>query len=258
MTAKRRPCRHTALRVARAPRVLLRWVARCRWSCSLFTTPPASWRYWKGRQAAPAGAYREPGPGLLHGVPCRADIPACTPAGARCRPGRGAAVGIERADRRRRSRGPGRRRPGRMGACAAGAVRAGDPVFYAGPPGMGVRAKLATNLVLGLNRAVFAEGLSFARALGIPPRRFSRWCWPPRRHRKQPGQGALDGRRRLPAAIAHSPTSQRRRPDAERGRRSWPRSSSEQRARRPAARTVADGDGDLDNAAIPVDVAGSN
>jgi 3-hydroxyisobutyrate dehydrogenase-like beta-hydroxyacid dehydrogenase len=43
---------------------------------------------------------------------------------------------------------------------------------HAGPPGMGVRAKLATNLVLGLNRAVFAEGLSFARALGIPPRRF--------------------------------------------------------------------------------------
>jgi 3-hydroxyisobutyrate dehydrogenase-like beta-hydroxyacid dehydrogenase len=44
--------------------------------------------------------------------------------------------------------------------------------LHAGPPGMGVRAKLATNLVLGLNRAVFAEGLSFAQALGIEPARF--------------------------------------------------------------------------------------
>ena len=43
---------------------------------------------------------------------------------------------------------------------------------HAGAPGMGVRAKLATNLVLGLNRAVFAEGLAFAEALGIAPERF--------------------------------------------------------------------------------------
>lgn len=43
---------------------------------------------------------------------------------------------------------------------------------YVGPPGMGVRAKLATNLVLGLNRAVFAEGLAFAQALGISPSHF--------------------------------------------------------------------------------------
>jgi 3-hydroxyisobutyrate dehydrogenase-like beta-hydroxyacid dehydrogenase len=43
---------------------------------------------------------------------------------------------------------------------------------HVGPPGMGARAKLATNLVLGLNRAVFAEGLAFAEALGIPPDRF--------------------------------------------------------------------------------------
>jgi 3-hydroxyisobutyrate dehydrogenase-like beta-hydroxyacid dehydrogenase len=44
--------------------------------------------------------------------------------------------------------------------------------LHAGPPGMGVRAKLATNLVLGLNRAVLAEGLAFAQALGIEPARF--------------------------------------------------------------------------------------
>lgn len=36
-----------------------------------------------------------------------------------------------------------------------------------GGAGFGARAKLATNLVLGLNRAVLAEGMAFAEALGI-------------------------------------------------------------------------------------------
>lgn len=44
--------------------------------------------------------------------------------------------------------------------------------IHVGAPGMGARAKLATNLVLGLNRAVFAEGLAFAETLGIAPERF--------------------------------------------------------------------------------------
>lgn len=44
--------------------------------------------------------------------------------------------------------------------------------IHIGPPGMGARAKLATNLVLGLNRAVFAEGLVFAERLGIAPATF--------------------------------------------------------------------------------------
>jgi 3-hydroxyisobutyrate dehydrogenase-like beta-hydroxyacid dehydrogenase len=35
--------------------------------------------------------------------------------------------------------------------------------------GNGVRMKLVTNLVLGLNRAALAEGLAFARAIGLPP-----------------------------------------------------------------------------------------
>lgn len=39
--------------------------------------------------------------------------------------------------------------------------------FYCGPSGSGARMKLVVNLVLGLNRAVLAEGLSFARQLGI-------------------------------------------------------------------------------------------
>ena len=44
--------------------------------------------------------------------------------------------------------------------------------LYAGGTGMGARAKLATNLVLGLNRAAFAEGLVFAEKIGIAPEKF--------------------------------------------------------------------------------------
>jgi 3-hydroxyisobutyrate dehydrogenase-like beta-hydroxyacid dehydrogenase len=41
--------------------------------------------------------------------------------------------------------------------------------IHVGGAGMGARAKLATNLVLGLNRAALAEGLVFAERLGIAP-----------------------------------------------------------------------------------------
>jgi len=40
-------------------------------------------------------------------------------------------------------------------------------VFHLGPWGAGARMKLVVNLVLGLNRAVLAEGLAFARACGV-------------------------------------------------------------------------------------------
>jgi 3-hydroxyisobutyrate dehydrogenase-like beta-hydroxyacid dehydrogenase len=39
--------------------------------------------------------------------------------------------------------------------------------FHLGPWGSGARMKLVVNLVLGLNRAVLAEGLAFARSLGL-------------------------------------------------------------------------------------------
>ena len=39
--------------------------------------------------------------------------------------------------------------------------------YYLGGPGAGSRAKLASNLVLGLNRLVLAEGLVFAERLGL-------------------------------------------------------------------------------------------
>lgn len=44
-------------------------------------------------------------------------------------------------------------------------------IFHVGPWGAGSRMKLVVNLVLGLQRAVLAEGLTLARALGIDPQR---------------------------------------------------------------------------------------
>ena len=41
--------------------------------------------------------------------------------------------------------------------------------FHTGGPGTGAKMKLVTNLVLGLNRAVLAEGLAFAAALSLDP-----------------------------------------------------------------------------------------
>jgi len=42
--------------------------------------------------------------------------------------------------------------------------------FHVGPCGSAARMKLIVNLVLGLNRAALAEGLAFARAVGVSPR----------------------------------------------------------------------------------------
>ncbi|WP_431095904.1 NAD(P)-dependent oxidoreductase [Polaromonas aquatica] len=61
-----------------------------------------------------------------------------------------------------------------------GALQACEPVLAAisgkrihvGGAGMGAKAKLATNLVLGLNRAALAEGMVFAENMGIPPEQF--------------------------------------------------------------------------------------
>ena len=45
----------------------------------------------------------------------------------------------------------------------------GAKVFHVGACGGAARMKLITNLVLGLNRAVLAEGLAFAEAIGVSP-----------------------------------------------------------------------------------------
>jgi 3-hydroxyisobutyrate dehydrogenase-like beta-hydroxyacid dehydrogenase len=44
--------------------------------------------------------------------------------------------------------------------------------FHVGHPGDGGRAKLAVNLILGLNRVALAEGLVFATRLGLDPQAF--------------------------------------------------------------------------------------
>ncbi len=48
----------------------------------------------------------------------------------------------------------------------------GRSQHYLGGIGQGNRAKLAVNLVLGLNRAALAEGLVFAKGLGLDPAAF--------------------------------------------------------------------------------------
>jgi 3-hydroxyisobutyrate dehydrogenase-like beta-hydroxyacid dehydrogenase len=48
----------------------------------------------------------------------------------------------------------------------------GAEAFYLGDSGNGLRAKLAGNLILGLNRLALAEGLVFAAKLGLEPKAF--------------------------------------------------------------------------------------
>ena len=47
-----------------------------------------------------------------------------------------------------------------------------EKLFYVGPSGHGSKAKLASNLILGLNRLVLAEGLVFAEKLELDPTAF--------------------------------------------------------------------------------------
>lgn len=54
-------------------------------------------------------------------------------------------------------------------ACADLFAAFARSVFHVGPCGAGTRMKLATNLVLGLNRAALAEGLAFAKVAGLDP-----------------------------------------------------------------------------------------
>jgi len=48
----------------------------------------------------------------------------------------------------------------------------GEKVFYVGESGSGSKAKLAGNLILGLNRLALAEGLVFASKLGLDTQAF--------------------------------------------------------------------------------------
>ena len=56
-----------------------------------------------------------------------------------------------------------------VAACQGILNALGHKTMHVGPSGSGARMKLVVNLVLGLNRAVLAEGLSFAKATGVDP-----------------------------------------------------------------------------------------
>jgi 3-hydroxyisobutyrate dehydrogenase-like beta-hydroxyacid dehydrogenase len=57
--------------------------------------------------------------------------------------------------------------PTKFAACQDLFALLADATFHTGANGTGAKMKLITNLVLGLNRAVFAEGLAFAEGLGF-------------------------------------------------------------------------------------------
>jgi 3-hydroxyisobutyrate dehydrogenase-like beta-hydroxyacid dehydrogenase len=59
--------------------------------------------------------------------------------------------------------------PGAYARCAGLFALCFRQSYYLGPCGSGSRMKLVLNLVLGLNRAVLAEGLEYARACGMDP-----------------------------------------------------------------------------------------
>ncbi len=57
--------------------------------------------------------------------------------------------------------------PAAFSACADLWPVLGKTVFHVGDSGSAAKMKLVSNLVLGLNRAALAEGLSFATAIGV-------------------------------------------------------------------------------------------
>lgn len=120
-----------------------------------------------------------------------------------------------------------------------------------GGAGFGARAKLATNLVLGLNRAVFAEGLVFAEALGIAPQAFLELVLAsPARSEA----AALKGPQMVQGDFAPQSRIRQHLKDlelmlaaAQRAGQSLPLTQAHAGLLRAA---VAAGDGDLDNAAV--------
>jgi 3-hydroxyisobutyrate dehydrogenase-like beta-hydroxyacid dehydrogenase len=94
--------------------------------------------------------------------------------------------------------------------CDAGAEAIARQRIHVGAAGMAAKAKLATNLVLGLNRAVLAEGMAFARAWASRRGFLALVLATPARSAAAESQGADDGQRPLRAAIAHPPAPQGR------------------------------------------------
>ena len=122
---------------------------------------------------------------------------------------------------------------------------------HVGVAGMAARAKLATNLVLGLNRAVLAEGMAFAESQGIAPEAFlSLVLATPARSAAAETKGPLmvSGRFEPQSRIRQHLKDVGLMLEAARAAgQPLPLSETHARLMRDA---IAAGDGDLDNAAI--------
>jgi 3-hydroxyisobutyrate dehydrogenase-like beta-hydroxyacid dehydrogenase len=117
-----------------------------------------------------------------------------------------------------------------------------------GPAGMGARAKLAVNLVLGLNRAALAEGMVFAEEAGIGRRQFLELC------RASPAASAAalaKGEKMVTGDFGPESRIRQHLKDVQHIRRyartALPLTAAHEKL---LADAVAAGDGDLDNAAI--------
>jgi 3-hydroxyisobutyrate dehydrogenase-like beta-hydroxyacid dehydrogenase len=122
---------------------------------------------------------------------------------------------------------------------------------HVGAAGMAAKAKLATNLVLGLNRAVLAEGMAFAESLGIAPDAFLALVLAtPARSAAAEAKGPLmvSGRFEPQSRIRqHLKDVGLMLEAAQAAGQPLPLSETHARLMRDA---IAAGDGDLDNAAI--------
>jgi 3-hydroxyisobutyrate dehydrogenase-like beta-hydroxyacid dehydrogenase len=135
--------------------------------------------------------------------------------------------------------------------CEAVLATFGARHFHVGGPGMGAKAKLATNMVLGLNRAVLAEGMVFAESMGITPAQFLALVLA-----SPATSGAAEVKGRMMVEENFEPQSRIRqhlkdvdlmlREAAAKGQK-LPLSETHAALMRAA---IAAGDGDLDNAAI--------
>lgn len=143
--------------------------------------------------------------------------------------------------------------------CEPRALSTWEPVLQAlsprrlhmGGAGAGAKAKLATNLVLGLNRAVLAEGMVFAETLGIAPARFLELVLA-----TPASSGAAQAKGPMMVSGDFTPQSRIRQhlkdvdlmlEQASRAGQALPLSNTHAALMRAA---IAAGDGELDNAAI--------
>ena len=123
--------------------------------------------------------------------------------------------------------------------------------LHVGGAGMAAKAKLATNLVLGLNRAALAEGMVFAQTLGIPAETFLQLVLnTPARSEAAVVKGEMMVKEQFEPQSRirqHLKDVQLMLDMAEKSSQNLPLSKAHAQLMRNA---IAQGDGELDNAAI--------